>query len=220
MDLIHVKDAKMPKSQPSRGKGYKAGAFCITNIVINKRESKLHLYSGAFCTCIVKYCLERIFTNRKESLVPIEGVKCSSDIQDMHPLGIFAAAMISPHPAGNIRLKVEFAFMNDCTSQNIIVGNDYLNIYAIDINNNKDRYFTIGKNKRQKFAFPPEKRGITVIRQVKNVNKEIYVSDKLSEAQISTELTSEMKEELIEILFQYREDFASYNEPLGAIKGH
>ncbi|MBW0475761.1 hypothetical protein O181_015476 [Austropuccinia psidii MF-1] len=29
-----------------------------------------------------------------------------------------------------------------------------------------------------------------------------------------------MKEELIEIIFKYREDFASDNEPLGAIKGH
>ncbi|MBW0593755.1 hypothetical protein O181_133470 [Austropuccinia psidii MF-1] len=29
-----------------------------------------------------------------------------------------------------------------------------------------------------------------------------------------------MKEELIEILFQYREAFASDNEPLGAMKGH
>ncbi|MBW0560080.1 hypothetical protein O181_099795 [Austropuccinia psidii MF-1] len=29
-----------------------------------------------------------------------------------------------------------------------------------------------------------------------------------------------MKEELIEILFQYREAFAPDNEPLGAIKGH
>ncbi|MBW0537237.1 hypothetical protein O181_076952 [Austropuccinia psidii MF-1] len=29
-----------------------------------------------------------------------------------------------------------------------------------------------------------------------------------------------MKEELIEILFQHREAFASNNEPLGAIKGH
>ncbi|MBW0513916.1 hypothetical protein O181_053631 [Austropuccinia psidii MF-1] len=29
-----------------------------------------------------------------------------------------------------------------------------------------------------------------------------------------------MKEELIEILFQYREAFASDNEPLGAFKGH
>ncbi|MBW0547429.1 hypothetical protein O181_087144 [Austropuccinia psidii MF-1] len=29
-----------------------------------------------------------------------------------------------------------------------------------------------------------------------------------------------MKEKLIQILFQYREPFASDNEPLGAIKGH
>ncbi|MBW0549662.1 hypothetical protein O181_089377 [Austropuccinia psidii MF-1] len=40
------------------------------------------------------------------------------------------------------------------------------------------------------------------------------------ETQISPELTPEMKEELIEILYQYREAFASDNEPLGAIKGH
>ncbi|MBW0589039.1 hypothetical protein O181_128754, partial [Austropuccinia psidii MF-1] len=37
---------------------------------------------------------------------------------------------------------------------------------------------------------------------------------------MSPELTLEMKEDLIEILFQYREAFASNNEPLGAIKGH
>ncbi|MBW0506236.1 hypothetical protein O181_045951 [Austropuccinia psidii MF-1] len=110
----------------------------------------------------------------------------------MNPLGIFEAEMILPHPTGSIRLKVEFVVMNNCTSQYFILGNDYLNIYGIDINNNKDRYYTIGENKRQTFAFPPEKREIPVIRQ----------------------------EELIEILFQYREAFASDNEPLGAIKGH
>ncbi|MBW0512369.1 hypothetical protein O181_052084 [Austropuccinia psidii MF-1] len=110
--------------------------------------------------------------------------------------------------------------MNNFTSQHFILGNDYLNIYGIDINNHKDRYFTIGENKSQKFAFPPEKREITVIRQVKNVNKEKSVSDQLFEAQISHELTPEMKEEPIEILFQYRKAFASDNEPLGSIKGH
>ncbi|MBW0532832.1 hypothetical protein O181_072547 [Austropuccinia psidii MF-1] len=70
------------------------------------------------------------------------------------------------------------------------------------------------------FAFPPEKREITLIRQVKNVNKGKFVSDQLIEAQISTELALEIKEELIKILFQNREGFASDNEPLGAIKGH
>ncbi|MBW0501246.1 hypothetical protein O181_040961 [Austropuccinia psidii MF-1] len=47
----------------------------------------------------------------------------------------------------------------------------------------------------------------------------MFVSDQLIEAQTSPELTFEMKGELIEILFQYREAFASDNVPLGAIKG-
>ncbi|MBW0523551.1 hypothetical protein O181_063266 [Austropuccinia psidii MF-1] len=138
----------------------------------------------------------------------------------MHPLGIFEAAMIFPHPTGSIRLNFEFVVMNNCTSQHFILGNYYLNIHGIDITNHKDKYFTIGENKRQKFSFHPEKREITVIRHVKNVNKEKFVSDQLMGAQISPELTLEMKEELIEILFQYREAFASDNEPIGAIKGH
>ncbi|MBW0581824.1 hypothetical protein O181_121539, partial [Austropuccinia psidii MF-1] len=138
----------------------------------------------------------------------------------MHPLGIFEAAIIFPHPTGSIRLKVEIVVMNNCTSQHFILGNDYLNIYGIDINNHKDRYFTIGENKRQKFAFPLEKREITVIKQAKDFNKEKFVSDQLIEAQISPELTLEMKEELIECSFQYREAFASDNEPLGTKKGH
>ncbi|MBW0529400.1 hypothetical protein O181_069115 [Austropuccinia psidii MF-1] len=157
MDLIHVQDAKMQKTKPARGKGYTAGASCITNIVIKKRESKLHLDSGDFCTCVGKDCLDRIYTNWKESLMPIEGIKFRSSSQDMHPLGIFEATMIFPHPAGSIRLNVEFVVMNDCTSQYFILGNDYLNIYVMDINNHKDRYFTIGENERKKFAFPPEK---------------------------------------------------------------
>ncbi|MBW0583942.1 hypothetical protein O181_123657 [Austropuccinia psidii MF-1] len=138
----------------------------------------------------------------------------------MHPLGIFEAEMMFPHPAGSIILKVEFVFMNNCTSQHFILGNNYLNIYGIDIHNHKERYLTIGENKRQKFSFPLEKREITVIRKVKNVIKEKFVSDQLIEAPFSPGLTPEMKEELIDILFQYREAFASDNEPLGDIKGH
>ncbi|MBW0546648.1 hypothetical protein O181_086363 [Austropuccinia psidii MF-1] len=208
----------MQRTKPARGKGYTSGASSFTNIVINKREAKLHLYSGAFCTCVGKYYLDNMYTNWKESLMPIEGIKFRSASQDMHPLGIFEAAMIFPHLAGIIRLKVEFFVMNNCTSQHFILGSDYFNIYGIDINNHKERYFTIGENKRHKFAFPPEKGEITAIRQVKNDNKEKFVSDQLIQAQISTELPLEINEELIEILFQYREAFASDNEPLGAIK--
>ncbi|MBW0517825.1 hypothetical protein O181_057540 [Austropuccinia psidii MF-1] len=220
MDLIHVQDSKIQKAKPARGKGYTDRSSCITNIVINNRKAKIHLYSSALCTCVGNYHLENIYTNWQDNLMPIEGIKFSSASQNIHPLGIFEAGITFPHPTGSIRLKFEFFVMNNCTSQHFILVNDDLNIYDIDINNHKEGYFTIGENKRQKFSFPPEKREITVIRKVKNVNKEKFVSDQFIEAQIGPELTLKMKEELIEILFQYREAFASDNEPLGAIKGH
>ncbi|MBW0506411.1 hypothetical protein O181_046126 [Austropuccinia psidii MF-1] len=185
MDLIHVQDAKMQKNKSARGKGYTAGSSCITHTVINNREAKIHLDSGAFHTCVVKDYLDKIYTPWQDRLMPIEGIKFSSSSQNMYPLGIFEAGMIFPHPTGSIRLKVEFVVMNNCTSKNFIPRNNYLNIYGIGINNHKDRYFTIGENKRQKFAFPPRKREITFIRQVKNVKKEIFVLDQSIEEQIS-----------------------------------
>ncbi|MBW0490094.1 hypothetical protein O181_029809 [Austropuccinia psidii MF-1] len=59
MDLIHVQDAKIQKAKPARGKGYTAGESCVTHIVINNMEAKLHLDSGAFCNCFGKDYLER-----------------------------------------------------------------------------------------------------------------------------------------------------------------
>ncbi|MBW0507831.1 hypothetical protein O181_047546 [Austropuccinia psidii MF-1] len=156
MDLIDVQDAKIQKAKPARGKCYTAGASCITDIVINNREAKLHLDSGAFCTCVGKDYLDKINTNWKKNLLPIEGIKFSSAGQDMDHLPIFEAEMIFHHPAGSIRLKVKFVAMNNCTSEYFILGNDFLNICGIDINNHKNRYLTIGENKRQKFAFPPK----------------------------------------------------------------
>ncbi|MBW0509420.1 hypothetical protein O181_049135 [Austropuccinia psidii MF-1] len=103
MDLIHVQDAKMQKTKPANGECYTVGSSCITIIVINNKEAKLHLDSGAFCTCVGKDYLDRIYTNWKERLLPIEGIRFSRASPDMHPLGIFEAAMISPHPAESIR---------------------------------------------------------------------------------------------------------------------
>ncbi|MBW0515433.1 hypothetical protein O181_055148 [Austropuccinia psidii MF-1] len=220
MDLIHVQDSKIERTKPARGKGHTAASSCITNIVINNQEAKIHLDSGAFCTCVGKNYLDKIYNNWKDQLMPIEGIKLRSARQNMHPLNILEEEMILSDPAGSIRLTVEFVVMNNFTSHNFILGNDYLNIYGIDIKNHKDRYFTIGENKRQKFAFTLEKKEITFIRQVRNFNKEKFVSDQLIEAQISPELTLKMKEELSEVLFQYSKAFSSDNEPLGAIKGH
>ncbi|MBW0507019.1 hypothetical protein O181_046734 [Austropuccinia psidii MF-1] len=144
MDLIHVQDAKMQKAKPARGKGYTCGASCITNVVIHNREAKLHLYSGAFCTCVGKDYLDRIYTNWKERLTPSEGRESSGASQDMHPLSIFEAAMIFPHPAESIRLKKELveilfqyteAFAFDNEPLGAIIGHE------VDIMLNVERNF-------------------------------------------------------------------------------
>ncbi|MBW0584198.1 hypothetical protein O181_123913 [Austropuccinia psidii MF-1] len=154
MDLIHVPDAKMRKNKPARGKGYTAGLSFIINIATNNKEAKIHLDSGAFCNCSGRKYIQTIHINWTGKLMPIRGIKFCIPSQDMNPLGILEAEMIFPHPEGIIRLKFKFFVMNNCTSQHFTLGNSYLNIYGVDINNYNNRYFTIGEQKR-KYAFPP-----------------------------------------------------------------
>ena len=82
-------------------------------------------------------------------------------------------------------MQTAIVVMDNCTSQHIILGNDYLNIYGIDINNHKDRYFTIGDSKRQKFAFSNIPKQISVVYSVKDTYKDEFVSNQLVEAQIN-----------------------------------
>ncbi|MBW0520250.1 hypothetical protein O181_059965 [Austropuccinia psidii MF-1] len=108
--------------------------------------------------------------------------------------------------------------MDNCTSNNFIVKNDYLPIYGIDISNQKDRYFTIGENKRQSFGFFINKRHIIVTNnEEKKPRKGFYIAEQLKEAEFNHELTEKMKEKLIDPFFKYKNAFATDKEPLGAI---
>ncbi|MBW0468535.1 hypothetical protein O181_008250 [Austropuccinia psidii MF-1] len=117
--------------------------------------------------------------------LPIEGVQFSSSSDNMHPLGVLDTNIVFPHPAGSLRMKAEIVVMDKCTSQDIIVGNYYLNIYGIDINNHNDRYFKIGENKRQKFPFFNIPKQISLISSNEDTYKEELVPNQLVEAQIN-----------------------------------
>ncbi|MBW0590996.1 hypothetical protein O181_130711 [Austropuccinia psidii MF-1] len=94
-------------------------------------------------------------------------------------------------------------------------------MYGIDFHNNKDRYFTIGDNKRQKIAFLPLKRQI-IVNKVSLVNLELekFKSGQVNEAEISLHLTDSQENELSSLLYDHRGAYASDKEPLGAIIGH
>ncbi|MBW0465692.1 hypothetical protein O181_005407 [Austropuccinia psidii MF-1] len=94
-------------------------------------------------------------------------------------------------------------------------------MYGIDLHNNKARYFTIGDNKCQKFAFLPFKRQITVNKVAPvNLELETFRSEQLNEAEIRLHLTDSQENEISGLLYDGREAFASEKETLGAIIGH
>ncbi|MBW0529626.1 hypothetical protein O181_069341 [Austropuccinia psidii MF-1] len=139
----------------------------------------------------------------------------------MKPLGIIDLTLIFPHPSQCVRIKVEFVVMDNCTSNNFILGNDYLSAYGIDISNQKDRYFTIGENKRQRFGFLNNKRQTTVVKnEEKSPKMDFFITEQLKEAEFHHELTVKMKEKLIDLLFKYKNGFETDKEPLGAIIEH
>ncbi|MBW0519047.1 hypothetical protein O181_058762 [Austropuccinia psidii MF-1] len=187
---------------------------------MNDIEAKVNLDTGAFCTCVGKDYLQAILLGWKHHLLPIEGVQFSSSRNNMYPLVILDTNLVFPQPAGSVRMKTERVVMDNCTSQHIILGNDYLNIYGIDIDNHEVRYCTIGENKRQKFAFSNMPKQISVISSVKDTYREEFVSNQLDEAQINTSLSPKMRHDVIYVLYTYKNAFASDNEPLGTIKGH
>ncbi|MBW0554313.1 hypothetical protein O181_094028 [Austropuccinia psidii MF-1] len=160
------------KSKPNRGKGYTAGNSCITEVVIENKPTKRLLDPGAFCSCLGKSFLNTCAPNFENQLLPIDGIKFNGSSNPMKELGIFENTVIFPHINGNLRITVEFVVMENFSSTHFILGNDYLIMYGIDLHNKKDRYFTIGDNKHQKFAFLPFKRQITV-RKVAPVHLEL-----------------------------------------------
>ncbi|MBW0582174.1 hypothetical protein O181_121889 [Austropuccinia psidii MF-1] len=201
----------MYRTKPAKGMGYTAGKSSISIVMVDNQEGKVNLATGAYCTCVGKSYLKTIVPDWKEKLMPIQGVKFSSASESMKPLGIIDLTLIFPHPSQCVRIKVEFVVMDNCTSNHFILGNDYLSIYGIDISNQKDRYFTIGDNKKQ----------ITVIKNEENIpEKELFISEQLKEAEFNQELTEKMKEKLIDLLFKYKNAFATDKDPLGAIIGN
>ncbi|MBW0500709.1 hypothetical protein O181_040424 [Austropuccinia psidii MF-1] len=129
----------MCRTKPARGKEYTSGASCITSVWMNDVEAKVNLEKGAFCTCIGKDYLQIILPEWKNCLLPIEGVQFTSSSNNMCPLGILDTNLVYPHPTGSVRMNTEIVVMDNSTSQNIILGNDYFNIYGVNINSQKDR---------------------------------------------------------------------------------
>ncbi|MBW0546403.1 hypothetical protein O181_086118 [Austropuccinia psidii MF-1] len=139
LDLSKIQYAQLMKTKPNEGKGYTAGNPCITEVGIENKPTKPLLDQGAFCSCVGKSFLKTCVPNFQDQLLPIDGRKFNSASNPMKALGIFETNVIFPHINGNLRITVEFVVMGNGSSNLLILGNDYLIMYGIDLHKNKDR---------------------------------------------------------------------------------
>ncbi|MBW0574622.1 hypothetical protein O181_114337 [Austropuccinia psidii MF-1] len=189
-NLTNVQDAKLHRAKPAKGIRYTAGKSSISIVMVDNQEEKMNLDTRAYCTRFGKGYLKTIVPDWEKKLIPIQDVKFSSASESMKPLAIIDLSLIFPHLSQCVRIKVEFVVMENCTTNHFLLGNDYLSIYGIDISNQRDRYFTIGDNKRQNFGFLNNKKQIPVINnEDKSSEKELFISEQLKEAEFNQELT-------------------------------
>ncbi|MBW0561730.1 hypothetical protein O181_101445 [Austropuccinia psidii MF-1] len=187
----------------------------------DNKPTKPLLYPGAFCSFVGKSFLKTCVPIFEDQLLRIDGIKLNSASNPMKSLGIFETNLIFLHINGNLKITVELVVTENCSSTHSILGNDYLMMYGIDLHNNNDRYFTIGDNQSQKFAFLRFKRQIKVSNVAPvNLESERFKSEQLNEAEISLHLTNSQKNELSALLYDNREAFSSDKEPLGASIGN
>ncbi|MBW0513707.1 hypothetical protein O181_053422 [Austropuccinia psidii MF-1] len=97
LDLSKIQDAQPMKTKPNRGKGYTASNSCITEVLIDNKNTKLLLYPGAFCSCVGKSFLKNCVQNFEDHLLPIDGIKFNSASNPMKELGIFETNIIFPN---------------------------------------------------------------------------------------------------------------------------
>ncbi|MBW0538837.1 hypothetical protein O181_078552 [Austropuccinia psidii MF-1] len=97
LDLSKIQDAQLMKANSNRGKVYTAGNSCITEVVIDKKPTKLLLDPGAFCSCVVKSFLKTCVPNSEDQLLPIDGINLNNASNPMKALAIFESGVIFPH---------------------------------------------------------------------------------------------------------------------------
>ncbi|MBW0549367.1 hypothetical protein O181_089082 [Austropuccinia psidii MF-1] len=89
LDLSKIQDLKHMKTKTNRRKGYTAGNFCITEVLIEKKPTKLLFDPGDFCSFFENFFLRNCVPNFEDRLIPIDGIRLKSESNTTKELGIF-----------------------------------------------------------------------------------------------------------------------------------
>ncbi|PLW15629.1 hypothetical protein PCASD_23558 [Puccinia coronata f. sp. avenae] len=137
----------------------------------------------------------------------------------LNPLGIIKLDIIFPHSTTNVQMTTELVVMEDFKLKYIILGNDYIINYGIDVINSNGRYFTINGDLSTKFEL-----GISDKLNLEQLECNAIQNSKfdstIGDAKFNPSLTPQQKDKLLEALHSHHLAFATADEPFGCIKGH
>ncbi|MBW0534690.1 hypothetical protein O181_074405 [Austropuccinia psidii MF-1] len=85
-NLTDVQDSKLYRTKPAKGMGYTAEKSSIITVMVDNKEAKVNLDTGAYFPCVGKSYLKTIVPDWQEKLIPIQGVQFSSASERMKPL--------------------------------------------------------------------------------------------------------------------------------------
>ena len=210
----------LPVKRPDyTGKMHKSGGTNITNIVCNKFKLKCLIDGGAYCSIVSPKLLDKILPDWKKKLQVMKPDKFYSCNSRLNPLGIIKLDLLFPHSTTSVQLPVELIVMEDFKLKYIILGNDYIINYGIDVINSNGRYFTINGDPSLKFEIGISDK-LNLDQLECNAIKSSKFDSTIGEAKINELLSPEEKESLLKVLHQHHLAFATVDEPFGRIKGH
>jgi len=144
-------DASAIAQRPTRGKAHQTGLPVNTFVIMNGVPIQLCLDTGAGPSVIDEGFLAKLDPLYGNKMIPIAPRRFKAFGSTLSPSGVYEAKIVFPHPAGNLRLLVEFVVIPAGTCPTTaILGNDYLALYGFNFSNSRGRYFSIG-NSKQKF---------------------------------------------------------------------
>ncbi|MBW0569656.1 hypothetical protein O181_109371 [Austropuccinia psidii MF-1] len=141
-NLINIQDARMCQTKPAKGKGYTAGACCITSVLIKNIQVIVNLDTGAFCTCVGKDCLQVILPEWKNHLLPIEVSSKNDTHKEEFVSDQLVEAHINPSLSPKMRnnlIDVLYTYNNAFASNNEPLG--AITGHEVDITLNIDRAY-------------------------------------------------------------------------------
>ena len=226
-NIENVQEKSMPKhirkldiKKPDYiGIMHKTGGTNITKVICNKFNIKCLIDGGAFCSIISPKLLDKIEPNWKNKIRKIKSDKFYSCNSKLKPIGIITLNIIFPHSTNSTQITVELIVMDDFNMKYIILGNEYIINYGIDVINSNVRYFTINGDLTTKFEIGISDK-LNLEQLECNALQINQFGDTIKEAKINSSLMSEQVGQLEKILHQKKLAFATVDEPFGRIKGH